>query len=272
MAVSFTTNEAEVEALYVGYFGRAGDPIGVNYWVGQLNSGAMTYPQVAASFSVQTEATTMYAYLANPNISNSSAFIDQVYQELFNRVADSAGLTYWQAQLTAGNNSPASIGTFILNVISGAQNADATTVENKVAVATYFTNDLSTAQLPYNAAANAQGISEVISTDSTQASVTTQESNADTYVNATSSGQTYTLTTAVDNIVGAPGSDTFNGTYSDGGIGGGNTFQIGDTLAGGGGANNTLNITPTIAISGGAAATSLVDALWTDITDIQNVN
>jgi hypothetical protein len=76
----------------------------------------------------------------------------------------------------------------------------------------------------------------------------------------------------VDNIVGAPGSDTFNGTYSDGGVGGGNTFQIGDTLADGNGANNTLNITPTIAIAGGNAATSLVDTLWADITGIQNVN
>jgi hypothetical protein len=85
-------------------------------------------------------------------------------------------------------------------------------------------------------------------------------------------GMTYTLTTAVDNIVGAPGSDTFNGTYSDGGVGGGNTFQIGDTLAGGNGANNTLNITPTIAIAGGNAATSLVDTLWADITGLQNVN
>jgi hypothetical protein len=83
--------------------------------------------------------------------------------------------------------------------------------------------------------------------------------------------QTFTLTTAVDNFAGTPGNDTFNGTYSDGGIGGGNTFNLGDTLAGNGG-TDTLNITPTIAIAGGAAATSLVDALWTDITGIQNVN
>ena len=57
MAVSFATTQDKVEALYVGYFSRAADPAGLNYWMSQLDSGAVTYAQAAASFSVQPEAT-----------------------------------------------------------------------------------------------------------------------------------------------------------------------------------------------------------------------
>ena len=39
---TFTTPVNQVSSLYVGYFGRAGDPSGENYWIGQLNSGAIT--------------------------------------------------------------------------------------------------------------------------------------------------------------------------------------------------------------------------------------
>jgi hypothetical protein len=81
-------------------------------------------------------------------------------------------------------------------------------------------------------------------------------------------GNTYTLTTGVDDFVGGAGNDTFNGTYSDGGIGDGNTLNLGDTLNGGGGIN-TLNITPNLAVGAGAAATTLVDGVWADVSNIE---
>ena len=33
---NFNTIQAEVEALYVGYFMRAGDPGGTQYWINQI--------------------------------------------------------------------------------------------------------------------------------------------------------------------------------------------------------------------------------------------
>lgn len=38
----FPTVEQEVEALYIGYFGRPGDPGGEQYWEDQLNNGILT--------------------------------------------------------------------------------------------------------------------------------------------------------------------------------------------------------------------------------------
>ena len=47
MATNFTTTQDKLESLYIGYFGRAGDPAGVTYWTGALNSGAMSDRQTA---------------------------------------------------------------------------------------------------------------------------------------------------------------------------------------------------------------------------------
>jgi len=91
-----------VEAMYIGYFGRAGDPSGDAYWLNEMNSGQITESGMAASFSVQNEATAEYPYLANPEgatVSQIDQFIAQVYQNLFNRVPDASGEAYWQNQL-----------------------------------------------------------------------------------------------------------------------------------------------------------------------------
>jgi hypothetical protein len=264
MAVDFTTTQDKVEALYVGYFGRAADPAGLNYWLIQLDGGAISYAQAAASFSVQPEATAAYPYLADPSTGDAGTFIDQIYTNVFNRPADADGKAYWQAQLAA-HNDPASLGAFILNVISGAQASDAATITNKVAVAGHFSRALSDAEQPYDAAADAEGRWEVSHTDSTAASVAVNQARADSYAaTGVAPGEVFTLTTAVENIQGSSGADTFVGTSSDGGS---NTFNLGDTLAGNGGIDS-LTLTP----SDPDAATSLADGLWANVSGIEKLS
>jgi hypothetical protein len=91
---------------------------------------------------------------------------------------------------------------------------------------------------------------------------------------------TFTLTTAVGSFVATTSAiNTFNGTYSDGGVGLGNTFLIGDTITGYG-SNNTLYIIPNAAISAGAANTSFTpaaspvinDSIWQFVSNIQNLS
>ena len=100
-----------------------------------------TLAQAAASFSVQHEATTEYTFLAGTS-SDASAFIDQVYQNLFNRPPDAEGKAYWMDQLS--NAGPNDVGDFILDVISGAQGEDITTLQGKIDAATDFTNAIET--------------------------------------------------------------------------------------------------------------------------------
>lgn len=131
MAYPIVTSAELIGQLYVGYFGRAADPAGLDYWVGRYNDG-MSLLAVANSFAVQPEATALYSYLAAPSLGDPQAFIAAIYGDLFNRAPDAAGLDYWVTQLTAYGTPP---GQMVLDVISGAQGSDRTTIENKTHVA-----------------------------------------------------------------------------------------------------------------------------------------
>jgi hypothetical protein len=181
--------------MYVAYFGRAGDAAGTYFWMGNLETG-QTIDAVAMNFSKQVESENLYPFLQSPTIDNDSfrvSFIDAIYQNLFNRGPDTAGLTYWDNELQhdqqtlSGNALAAAIGGFILEVIRGALNTaagqDITTIQNKVAVATYFTEQTAIHNVNY---ANNQPVvvdnqahGVVASTDSTAASVTTQKAAID---------------------------------------------------------------------------------------------
>ena len=65
MAFPIANNSDITEAVYIGYFGRAGDPSGDAYWVGKLNSGAISISGMTESFSVQPETTNLYPFFAS---------------------------------------------------------------------------------------------------------------------------------------------------------------------------------------------------------------
>ena len=116
MALSFSTPTEQITSLYVGYFNRAPDPAGLQYWVTQLNGG-MTLAQIANSFSVQPETAALYPFFASPDPLNAATVIDQAYHNLFNRAPDAGGSSYWTGQLTAPGKT---VGQVILDMISGA--------------------------------------------------------------------------------------------------------------------------------------------------------
>lgn len=60
MAFPIVTPQEMIGQLYVGYFGRAADPVGLDYWVTQLQGG-MSLAAIANSFAVQPEATALYS-------------------------------------------------------------------------------------------------------------------------------------------------------------------------------------------------------------------
>ena len=66
-----TTPEQQVEAMYVAYFGRAGDVAGTNFWTTNLETG-QTIDDVAMNFSKSPEAETLYPFLASPATATGS--------------------------------------------------------------------------------------------------------------------------------------------------------------------------------------------------------
>jgi hypothetical protein len=258
-----------IEGLYVGYFGRAADPAGLNYWLGQetTNSppGLLTDTQIASSFAVQAETMALYPSLATPALLDSSQqaeanFINSIYQNLFGHAADTAGLSYWQGQLTAG----VSPGIMISQIISGAQGTDSTAFSSKVGVATTYTTSVLNASPSVtwskNDATASKSILATVTTAATASATSasiTAAITADQSGNSGTAGVTLTLPSTggtltsggatIQTVVISP---TATGTGTQQTINGANNtiraLQIGDLnssvfINGGTGGLNTLN-------------------------------
>jgi Ca2+-binding RTX toxin-like protein len=87
---------AQVTRLYDTVLQRGADPIGLDFWVDQLQDKGATLNTVAASFLNSPEFQAATGTLSN------TAFVDYVYQHALGRGADGAGSSYWTTQLNAG--------------------------------------------------------------------------------------------------------------------------------------------------------------------------
>jgi hypothetical protein len=81
---------------YQKFLGRNADTAGVGYWTNQMQQG-LTDQQIEADFIASPE------FYANSGGTNSS-WVNAMYQMVLARQADSAGLNYWLAQLSAGES------------------------------------------------------------------------------------------------------------------------------------------------------------------------
>jgi S-layer protein len=244
----------QVQQLYVGTFGRASDKAGFDYWVNQVNTGALTINQVSDSFFAQPETQALY-----PSGTTNISFIWAVYQNAFHRVPDGAGAAYWDAQLT---NNVISRGQFILAVLSGAKDAptatpptfDLSLITNQTIAAQYYTDSLA-AVVPTFTVAGALAVMVPVTFNAS--SIAVSEALTNEYAAGGGLGQTFTLTTAVDSFVGGAGNDLFVGNsveVADFGLRTYSTFTPLDSLDGGAG-RNTFNIVSTIAVANVPSAT-----------------
>ena len=119
-----------VQKVYIAYYGRAADPIGLAYWEDQLTANDGDLASIMNSFGTSPEATTLFGSLTN------TIKVNTLYTQIFGRDADVGGLEYYTAQLTAGTMTAVSIAQ---NILDGASGSDATIITNKLAVAKAFT-------------------------------------------------------------------------------------------------------------------------------------
>jgi Ca2+-binding RTX toxin-like protein len=119
--------------LYIAYFDRAPDALGLFYWASRLNDG-MTLPQISQSFFVQPE--TVAAYPVNQT---TTEFVTEVYGNVLGRAPDLPGLAYWVNSLDTGGIAK---DAFVLAVIYGARaggsQADVQYLANRDAVGKAF--------------------------------------------------------------------------------------------------------------------------------------
>ncbi|MCA1807320.1 MAG: DUF4214 domain-containing protein, partial [Actinobacteria bacterium] len=135
--ISPLTSQEKITAIYISYYDRAPDPAGLEFWVGQLDSGR-SLEQIATDFSGAAETRAKFPFFNEPEAAGTSAnaFITSVYINLFGRTPDDAGRAFWVNQLESGSTP---VGEIILAIIEGAQDVeggpqDQTTITNKIDV------------------------------------------------------------------------------------------------------------------------------------------
>lgn len=125
----------EVQKLYVAYFSRPADPAGLTFWANNLATNPNGYQEIAQAFSTSAEYRATYGNMGN------RAVVAEVYENLFGRPGEAAGIDFWTNAL---NNGSLNIGNVVTGVAAGAQGDDRIAFNAKVGVSTNFTARIDT--------------------------------------------------------------------------------------------------------------------------------
>jgi len=130
-----------VQNMYIAYYGRPADSEGLEYWASETDTKGLQ--SILDAFGTSPE----YTKISN-NLDNS-ALINRLFQFLFNRDAEEAGLNFYLDKLEA-TTDPWSLSTIAFRIFDGALNDDKKTIDNKVELADYFTTQHDPAKTKYD--------------------------------------------------------------------------------------------------------------------------
>lgn len=119
-------SESTVIDAYIAYFGRPADAAGLEFWSQQLDEVDGDLRAIIDAFGNSEEFDRRFGDLSDTNLVNN------IYQQLFQRDADAAGLAFYVGSLQAGSRS---LQTIALDVLNGATNEDVVVLEARRLVA-----------------------------------------------------------------------------------------------------------------------------------------
>lgn len=145
--------EQKITGLYVGYFSRAADKNGLDFWKDRASlstNSSDTLKELSAGFAEHPLFVSTYAHL------NHRAFVESIYQNTLGNAGDSEGIDFWTEGLKRGLKRSDMVALFIETSLEGdleklslskeeletAHNRQ-NFITNKVNVAVKFTNLLS---------------------------------------------------------------------------------------------------------------------------------
>lgn len=245
-----------IQKIYIAFYQRPADPAGLKYWAQRVDAANGSLAEVIDAFANSAEAAALYGEITGETIGD---IVDAIYQALFNRAPDAAGKQFYVDAFNAGEITA---GKIALAVLDGSQGDDLVAINNKLAVANIFTakvdgRPLSDAffgtgtnfDVTYNGNDDAAAARTILAAVTSNPSTVLNESgvvaalqekiaDAGDAIGGVASGQTFMLTTGIDNFVGTAGNDTFNATET---AAGGRVLGGLDVIDGGDGVD-TLNV------------------------------
>jgi len=151
----------QLQQLYITYFGRPGEPAGLEWWAGRLGAGELSIDQVAQEFSKADEFANVYGG------AGFSALIEALYVNALGRAIESQqALEFWVNQLESGLATP---GVMVTRLLGTDDTNDRQTIANRVEAAKTYTESVAAGKVSYNPAAANALIKKI---DATEASVT----------------------------------------------------------------------------------------------------
>ena len=232
MAAS-TSSIATIQKMYVAYYGRPGDPAGLEYWGSVLDVAEATggnIDTIIAAFGDSAE------YSSNLGTGTTTEQVTALYSQMFGREPDAAGLAYWIDQIDSGART---LSETALAIADGATGDDSITLANKVTAAQYYSDQVTATGATYatDDIDGAKAIIATVTSDPTTVvnSYTATDADLAGQGGSGTSGETFTLTTATDTVTGGSGDDTIIGDVSA------STVNASDQISGGSG-TDTLKI------------------------------
>lgn len=139
-----------VSAFYVSYYGRAPDGPGLGFWIQEVRDQSEAgrnlgdvLADLSARFRDADETLQRYPFLDRDGADSLTAgeadqFITDLYNNLFERGPEKAGLDFWSDELVTRIENDAGIGDIITTIVRSSEGVDAVTIGNKLDVATEY--------------------------------------------------------------------------------------------------------------------------------------
>ena len=213
-------SENFVQQLYVSYYGRPAESEGLQYWADRADDEGQS--AIVNAFGESQEFQDSYGDLSNEELVNN------LYQQLFSRDADDAGLEYYTGVLESGDKSLSEIA---LTISNAAQGSDMDIRDARIEAADAYT---AKAGAENYSVSTAKDLLQSIDATDTQGDLDAALAQIeDLPTQSAGEGETFTLTAETDIVTGTDGDDVF--LAPDG------SFQTFDQIDGGAG-RDTLRV------------------------------
>lgn len=125
----FSEYEERMLEAYLAYYGRPADSAGLAFWAQKLEAEGGNLDSVITAFGESEEFDSRFGDLDNPEL------VTNLYQQIFGRDPDAAGLAFYVDKLDTGTWTLQQIS---LSIIDGRQNDDVVIVDNRLDFSEFY--------------------------------------------------------------------------------------------------------------------------------------